>query len=148
MTRMQLWYRLRISSDTKWHSSIGTSTSLFLDRSARKRKERFVRASTLLFLLPMLSSELHQHFWSCASAVISISWANSEACAHVKGNEGAGETLGLWFVNLATQKELLEILLGKNVTLIFSHIQICTVTITIHSGLHSLSALIPIRVPL
>lgn len=64
MTRMQLWYRLRISRDTKWHSSIGTSTSLFLDRSTRERKEGAVSTSTSRidapFLLSRLWSELHQ----------------------------------------------------------------------------------------
>lgn len=36
---IQLWYRFSVSSDTKWHNSVGTSVNLFLDKSEKRKKE-------------------------------------------------------------------------------------------------------------
>lgn len=38
ITLIQLWYRFSVSSDTKWHNSVGTSVNLFLDKSEKRKK--------------------------------------------------------------------------------------------------------------
>lgn len=36
--RMQFWYKLRLSRETKWHASAGSSDSLFREKSEGREK--------------------------------------------------------------------------------------------------------------
>lgn len=44
MYRMQFWYKLRLSRETKWHASAGSSDSLFRDKSEGEEKRPFLRS--------------------------------------------------------------------------------------------------------
>lgn len=46
MVLMQLWYRFSVSKATRWQTSVGTSASLFFERSAERRGRNSINDTT------------------------------------------------------------------------------------------------------